>query len=235
MKRDTICMQHRETWNLNAGFLTYMNTNQQRRSVQWQVSGCLQWSRSLESGGAGWWPVERRQDLGYHCPYHPGSPLTLQCYIEHRYSDIKRGKCTQRQWWMCILFWEKLVRKEHHVPACVRVSILDLGHPLRGWGSMGQVCTAKAAFCLAIIHLLKRRGTRGGGMWETEIKCFLVWQQQKYYFVVVVFLMCWVYLSTSWNTATGKNKIINVKLKNVTLKITIPDIFNSRQVAFGFG
>lgn len=63
---------------------TCMHTNQQRRSVQWQASGCLQRSQSLELGGAGWWPVERRQDLGYHCPYHPGSPLTLQCCGEHK-------------------------------------------------------------------------------------------------------------------------------------------------------
>lgn len=36
---------------------------------------------------------------------------------------------------------------------CVRVSILDFGHPLRGGSSMGQGGTAKAVLCFAIIHL----------------------------------------------------------------------------------
>lgn len=104
-------------------------------------------------------------------------------------------------------------------------------------GQHGTGLHCKGCFLFGNHSPAQKKGNKGGGggMWETEIKSFLVWQQQKYYFVVVVVLMCWVYLSTSWNTATGKNKIINVKLKNVTLKITIPDIFNSWQVAFGFG
>lgn len=75
---------------------THTQTNQQRRSVQWQASGCPQWSRSLESGGAGWWPVELRQDSGYHCPYHLGS-LTLQSCRLQRHKCLNKHTCLYGQ------------------------------------------------------------------------------------------------------------------------------------------
>lgn len=46
---------------------------------------------------------------------------------------------------------------------CVRVSILDFGHPLSGGSSMGQGGSTKALLCFAIIHLGEERGRRGKG------------------------------------------------------------------------
>lgn len=42
---------------------------------------------------------------------------------------------------------------------CVRVSILDLGHSLRGGSNMGRGRAAKAALCVAIIHLFNGKKT----------------------------------------------------------------------------
>lgn len=43
---------------------------------------------------------------------------------------------------------------------CVRVSILDFGHPLRGGSSMGQGSTTKDMLCFAFIHLGEGMGRR---------------------------------------------------------------------------
>lgn len=89
----------------------HIQTNRQRRIVQWQASGCPQWSRSLESGGAGWWPVELRQDLGYHCPYHLGS-LTLQsCRQKITFkwkNNYSHALFWTGDWEMCRLYKERL-------------------------------------------------------------------------------------------------------------------------------
>lgn len=53
-----------------------------------------------------------------------------------------------------MLVQENSSRSRLLVPfTCVRLSILDLGHPLRGGSSMGQSCTTKALLWSAIIHL----------------------------------------------------------------------------------
>lgn len=131
-------------------FLYSKSTNQLRRIVQSQASDCLQRNRSLELGGVGWRPVELRQDLGYHCPYHLGSPLTLQSCDGQ--GDVKDCGTKESR------------NLEHCVPVtCVLMSILDLGHPLRGESNMGHRCTAKPVLCFAFIHLAKREKTLACG------------------------------------------------------------------------
>lgn len=63
---------------------------------------------------------------------------------------------------------------EKGVPVtCVRLSILDLGHPLRGGSSMGRGRTAKAALCFAIIHLREDRtmGCERKEKFRTRFNC----------------------------------------------------------------
>lgn len=64
-------------------------------------------------------------------------------------------------------FFSPFVDKKVLSPAtCVRVSILDFGHPLRGGSSMGQGGTTKDVLCFAIIHLGEGRGRREKGRME---------------------------------------------------------------------
>lgn len=50
------------------------------------------------------------------------------------------------------------------------MSILDLGHPLRGGSNMGHRCTAKPGLCPAFIHLWKRQNMARMGVkkWTLE-------------------------------------------------------------------
>lgn len=56
----------------------------------------------------------------------------------------------------------------------------------------------------------------------------------KYYFSCSIFCVeTTACLSTSWNAAAQKIKKVDMKVKNVTFKITISDVFQCQQVAFG--
>lgn len=59
---------------------------------------------------------------------------------------------------------------EHCVPVtCVLMSILDLGHPLRGGSNMGHRCTAKPGLCSAFIHLRKRKNVARMGVKQRKL------------------------------------------------------------------
>lgn len=75
-----------------------------------------------------------------------------------------QGETTTRPVLVRMCFFFLLRRADEKAPSpatCVRVSILDFGHPLRGGSSMGQGGTAKAVLCFAIIHLGEERERKG--------------------------------------------------------------------------
>lgn len=87
----------------------------------------------------------------------------------------------------------------------VCVSILDLGHPLRGGSSMGGGRTAKVSLCFAIIHLHSRiEGCRQ----RNKILCLLHSENNGLHFKVFVLKPQLV-----WNTATLKNTILNASCR----------------------
>lgn len=67
---------------------------------------------------------------------------------------------------------------------CVRVSILDFGHPLRGGSSMRQGGTAKAVLCFTIIHLGVER-ERKGKKEEEKKRTHLYCKEKKTFFIAI--------------------------------------------------
>lgn len=187
----------------------------------------------------GWrWMVTCRAEAGLRVPLSIPSWLSSNIAVLYR-TQIFRHKKGQvhTETVMNVHFVLRKTSAKRAPCTCVRSCV----HP-GPWpspertGQHGTGLHCKGCFLFGNHSPAQKKGNkRGWGNVRNWNKMFPGLTAAKILFCCCCFLMCWVYLSTSWNTATGKNKIINVKLKNVTLKITIPDIFNSWQVAFGFG
>lgn len=90
---------------------------------------------------------------------------------------------------------------------------------------MGQGRTAKASLCFAIIHLYNRREETRGANRKTFDTVFVPFVEFSAFIFLVETTAC---LSTSWSASSQKNKMMNVKLRNVMLNLAIPDIFHNK-------
>lgn len=117
---------------------------------------------------------------------------------------------------MCIFFREKTCVKVTlctcHVRSCVHPGPWPSPETREQHGT-GLHC--KGCFLFGNHSPAQKKGSKRGGGASNEMRFPGLTTPKNTVFlcVCVCFFLYWAYLSTSWNTAKGKNKIINVKLK----------------------